>query len=117
RASQSIEMRLVECFVDVTHRALEPQLRAIRRDDAARFLPAMLKRVEAEISQSCSIGVAVDSKHATLFTQLSDLDFSQLSCPGLRARGLHAEITSQSKSFQLQKGNFTQSRKVRAKAQ
>src|SRR3954454_3219874 len=81
-------MRLVEGFVDVTHRAFEAQLSTVRRDDAARFLAAMLKRVQAEISQSCSIRVAVDSKHATLFTQLSNLDFSQLSCPGLRARGL-----------------------------
>jgi hypothetical protein len=31
--------------------------------------------------------VSVNSKHATLFTQLCDLDFSQLICPGLPARG------------------------------
>jgi hypothetical protein len=84
-------MRLIKRFVDMTHGALEAQLGAIRSDDAARFLAAMLKRVEAEISQSRSIRVAVDTKHATLFTQLSDLDFSQLICPGLPARGLRAQ--------------------------
>src|ERR1044072_4446433 len=77
-------MRLIECLVDVTHRAFEAQLRTIGNDDAARFLAAMLKRVEAEVSQSGSVRVTEDSKHATLFTQLCDLDFSQLSCPGLR---------------------------------
>jgi hypothetical protein len=86
-------MRLVEGFVDVTHRAFEAQLGAVGRDDAARFLAAMLKRVKAEVSQSCSIRVAVDSKHATLFTQLSDLDFSQLSCPGCGLGDYPAMIT------------------------
>jgi hypothetical protein len=66
----------------VTHRAFETQFGAVGSDDATRFLTAMLKRVEAEISQSRSVGVTEDSKHATLFTQLCDLDFSQLSCPG-----------------------------------
>jgi hypothetical protein len=80
-------MRLVEGFGNVTHRALEAQLGAVRRDDAARFLSAMLQRVQAEIRQSGSVRVAVNSKHSTLFTQLSDLDFSQLSCPGLPVRG------------------------------
>jgi hypothetical protein len=32
--------------------------------------------------------MSVNSKHATLFPQLCDLDFSQLVCPGLLARGL-----------------------------
>src|SRR4051794_40528364 len=91
RALQSIEMRLVEGVGNVTHRALEAQLRAIRCDDATRFLAAMLKRVEAEISQSCSFRVSVDSKHSTLFTQLCDLDFSQLIYPGLPARGLRLQ--------------------------
>jgi len=52
RATQSIEMSLIEGLGNVTHRALESQLSAIRRDDAARLLAAMLQRVEAEISQS-----------------------------------------------------------------
>jgi hypothetical protein len=79
-------MRLVERLGDVTHRTFETQLRAVGSDDAARLLAAMLKRVEAEISESRSVGVTEDAKHATLFTQLCDLDFSQLSCPGLRIR-------------------------------
>jgi hypothetical protein len=84
-------MRLIEGFGDVTHRALESQINAIRSNDAARLLAAMLKRVQTEVSQSCSIRVAVNSKHATLFTQLCDLDFSQLFRPGLPVRGLRAQ--------------------------
>jgi hypothetical protein len=87
-------MGLVKCLVNVTHRAFESQFSTIRSNDTARLLAAMLKRVEAEISQSCSVRMAVDSEHATLFTQLCDLDFCQLSCPGLLARGLRRNHNS-----------------------
>src|ERR1051326_730122 len=80
-------MRLVEGFVDVTHGALESQLVTIRSDDAARLLAAMLKRVQAKIGQSCRFGMSVNSEDATLFTQLADLDFGQLSCPGFAGSG------------------------------
>ena len=42
--AQSIQVRLIECFGDVTHGALEAELSAVRSDDATRFLTAMLKR-------------------------------------------------------------------------
>lgn len=41
----------------------------------------MLKRVHSEVSQSRSFGMSVDSEDATLFAELGDLDFSQLSFP------------------------------------
>src|SRR6185503_1691348 len=94
RPSQPIEMGLVEGLVNVTHCAFESQLSAIRSNDAARLLAAMLKRIQAEISQSCSVRMAINSEHATLFPQLCDLDFCQLSCPGLLVRGLRRNHNS-----------------------
>jgi hypothetical protein len=67
----------------VPHRFFETQLNAVRSDDATRFLATVLKRVQTEVSQSRGLGVSVYSENATLFTQLVDLDFSQLSFPGL----------------------------------
>ena len=41
----------------------------------------MLQRVQTQVSQARGVGMAVNSEDATLFTQLADLDFGQLSCP------------------------------------
>jgi hypothetical protein len=87
----------------VTHRFFESQFRTSRCDDATRFLSAVLKRVQPEISQSRSIGMSVNSEDATLFAEFVDLDFSQLSCPDLRLWGLRHELTSASRRFQLEK--------------
>src|SRR5712692_2607587 len=53
----------------MAHRALSRQPLAVGRDHAARFLAAMLQRVQAEIGQTRGLRVPVDAKHAALFTQ------------------------------------------------
>ena len=68
RTAQSIEVRLIEGFGDVTHGALEPELGAVRSDNATRFLTAMLKRVQTEVGQSRCFGMSIDSEDTTLFT-------------------------------------------------
>ena len=68
---------MIESFGDVTHRAFEPELGAVRSDDATRFLTAMLQRVQTKVGQSRRFGMSVDAEDPTLFTQLVDLDFSQ----------------------------------------
>src|SRR6185437_13898848 len=67
---QSIELVFTERISHVAHRAFEDQLRAVSRNDAARFLAAMLQRVQSEIGQPRGIGVAIDAKDAALFAQL-----------------------------------------------
>jgi len=67
----------------VTHRFFEAELRTVGGDDATRLLPAMLQRVQTEVSQSRGFRMSEDTENTTLFTQLVDLDFSQLSFPGL----------------------------------
>ena len=57
------------------------QFRTVGSDDAARFLSPVLKRVQTKVSQSSGVGMSEDSEDATLFTELVDLDFSQLSFP------------------------------------
>ena len=83
RATQPIEASLIECLGDVTHGSFESQLGAIGSDNATRFLPTMLERVQTEVSQSSGFWMSVDSENATLFTQLVDLDFCQLSFPDM----------------------------------
>jgi hypothetical protein len=72
---------LRESFRDVSHFALLPEFGAVRRDDAARLLSAMLQRIQTQVSQARGVRVAVNPEDATLFTQLADLDFRQLICP------------------------------------
>jgi len=83
RATQAIEVLLIERVRDVSHLAFLPEFSAVRRDDAARLLPAVLQRIQTQVSQARGLGVTVNSEDATLFSQLADLDFRQLSCPKL----------------------------------
>src|SRR6185436_3053899 len=80
-------MRLIERFGNVTHRAFNAKFSTIGSNDSARLLAAMLKRVQTQISQTRRFGMSVDAENTTLFTQLIDLDFSQLSCPGFAGYG------------------------------
>ena len=50
-----------EDVVDVAHLAHGAQLVAVGRDDARRLLPAVLKRVQAEVREICRFRVSVDS--------------------------------------------------------
>ncbi len=38
-------------FLDVAHRAVQMQFGPVAGDDSSRFLPAMLQRIQAEVSQ------------------------------------------------------------------
>ena len=74
-------MRLIKSLVYMAHGFFESQFRTVGRDNATRFLSSVLERVQTEVSQSRGVGMSVNSEDATLFTELVDLDFSQLSCP------------------------------------
>src|SRR5215813_13998094 len=42
---------------------------AVGSRDAGGLLPAMLQRVQTEISERCRLGMAVDGRHTALFTK------------------------------------------------
>jgi mono/diheme cytochrome c family protein len=65
----------------MTHGFFESQLRSVGSDNATRFLSPVLERVQTEVRQSRGVGMSINSEDATLFTELVDLDFSQLSRP------------------------------------
>ncbi len=67
RAYETVHVRLIERVADVSHFALESQFSTVGSDDAARFLPTMLKRVQAQIGQSRRFRMSVDSEDTTLF--------------------------------------------------
>lgn len=81
RATQTIQVRLIERFRDVSHGPLLPQFDTVGSDNAARLLPAVLQRIQTQVSQARSVGMTINPEDATLFSQLADLDFCQLSCP------------------------------------
>src|SRR5687768_9088428 len=83
-AAQAIEMLLRESFGNVSHFALLPEFDAVGCDDATRLLPAVLQRIQTQVSQARGVRMTVNPEDATLFSQLADLDFCQLSCPTLR---------------------------------
>jgi hypothetical protein len=68
-ASESIEPIFIERVPHMAHRALENQLGAVGRNDAARFLAAVLKRIHSQVGQTRRIRMAIDTEHATLFAQ------------------------------------------------
>src|SRR5882724_5406399 len=68
---QTIDSGLLKNFRDVTHVAFGKQMLAGRSHDAARFLSAMLQRVNPEIGHARGFRVSVDSKDAALFVQLN----------------------------------------------
>jgi hypothetical protein len=50
-------------------RAKLMQIFAVRRDDAARFLPAMLQSEKPELRQSRGFGVSVDPENAAFLVK------------------------------------------------
>jgi hypothetical protein len=88
-------MRLIERFGNVSHRAFNAKFSTVGSDDPARLLAAMLKRVQTQISQTRRFGMSIDSENTTFFTQLSDLDFSQLNCPGFAGYGDYRVMITQ----------------------
>jgi hypothetical protein len=70
---KAIQAGLIERLGNMAHGPFQAQFSAIRRYDAARFLTAMLQGIQAQIAETRSIGVAMNSEHATLFAKLVQL--------------------------------------------
>src|SRR5258708_31800295 len=60
----------LENFFDFAHRAVHVQLFAIARDDAGRFLAAVLQRVKTQIHEVRGFGVAEDAEYTTLVVKM-----------------------------------------------
>ena len=69
-AGQAIQTLLVESFRHVTHGPLGKQLLAVRSDDAAGFLTAMLQSVQTKIGQARCFRMSVDSEDTAFFVEL-----------------------------------------------
>ena len=67
---QPIESGLLKNLRHVTHIAFGKQMFAVRSHHAARFLSAMLQRIEPEIGHARGFRMSVDAKDAALFVQL-----------------------------------------------
>jgi hypothetical protein len=63
------DTRVREVIADEAEVALGVELAAVEADDARRFLPAVLQRVEAERGERRGFGVAQNAEHAALFMQ------------------------------------------------
>jgi hypothetical protein len=62
-------VRFRKVIADETHAALGVKLAAIVRDDAGRFLPAMLKRVQTKRRDRGCVGMIEDAEHAAFFAK------------------------------------------------
>jgi hypothetical protein len=67
---ESIETNLIKGISNMAHREFLAKLTKVRTYDATRLLPAMLKCIQAEVSQPCGLSVSEDSKDATLVAKL-----------------------------------------------
>src|ERR1700689_3828174 len=76
-AGQAGDLLRRENIRHVPHRFGTPNLAMVAGCDACALLPAMLQRVEAEISQVGSFGMAVNGEHTNLLAKLVQLDFSR----------------------------------------
>ena len=70
RPWQLAELILGERVLHEAHRAVRVELLAVARDDAGRLLPAVLERVEPEISHVRGFGVAEDAENAALVVEM-----------------------------------------------
>ena len=66
---QAIEPRLIETLAHMPHGALRNQLPAVGGDNATRFLPAMLQRIEAEIDEARSFRMSIDAEDAAFLAE------------------------------------------------
>jgi len=68
-ATQGTEDFLGENIRDQAHRFVRMQPLAIRRDNARRFLPAVLERMQPKISELLRFRMRVNRDDAALFTK------------------------------------------------
>src|SRR5579872_2887547 len=66
------------------HAFFEMQIAAVARNDACRFLPAMLQRVEAEVGHLRGLRVAEDAAHAAVVVKPVVLNFDQATHSAFR---------------------------------
>src|SRR5438128_404019 len=59
-----------EDFFDFAHGAVGVKFGAVARDDAGRFLAAVLERIEAEIDEFSGFGVAENSNDAAMVVEV-----------------------------------------------
>jgi hypothetical protein len=69
-ARQTIQTLLIESLRHVPHVTLRKQLLAVRRNDAAGFLAAVLQGVQTQVGQARCFGMSVDPEYAAFFVQL-----------------------------------------------
>src|SRR5216684_3384869 len=60
----------LEDFFDFAHGAVRVQVHAVARDDARRFLAAMLQRVQAKVSELGCLGMAEDAEHTAFVVEV-----------------------------------------------
>ena len=68
-----------EDISDQAHVLVHVQSHAVRGDDAGRFLPSMLQRMQAEVGKLLRLGVGVDCHHTALFAKFVDRKHLALS--------------------------------------
>src|SRR6267143_6254293 len=69
-ARELCEHARLENFFDFAHGTMNVQLLAVARDDASRFLAAMLKSIEAEVGEVGGFGMAEDAEDTTLVVEM-----------------------------------------------
>src|SRR5215469_1521576 len=74
RTRKSSKTLAGEDIGDQSHGLMQLDAFAIRRSNTRRLLPAMLQRVQAEVSELGSFGVAVNRSHSALFMQFVQLN-------------------------------------------
>src|ERR1700721_2007390 len=70
RAEQPVDDGFgTEILADMAERMMRMEMLAVEADDAGRFLPAMLKRVQPQCRHRRRRFLAEDAKHAAFFAQ------------------------------------------------
>src|SRR4030095_6433007 len=70
RALQPLDDVLSEYIGDQTHLPMGNKTSAVRRNNAARFLAAMLEGIKSQIDHVGRFGMAIDSPHRAFFVKL-----------------------------------------------
>ena len=66
---QALDHVFVKCVGNQAHLAMGNQPLAVRRDDAARFLAAMLQSIETEVNHIGRLRMAIDAHHSAFFVE------------------------------------------------
>src|SRR5467141_5382537 len=100
-ARELCEHARLENFFDFAHGTMNVQLLAVARDDASRFLAAMLKSIEAEVGEVGGFGMAEDAEDTTLVVEMIVGEGELLTHLVVRARSSEWAQASRSVSTEL----------------